>query len=117
MEPASWLVVGMATRRCRSARKPPSSKYLSARSMAPSRVPVMGFLAWCGRKIAKYHALGTRHSSGASLLPAQEKIAPLEWRAPSTGGSHAAERAHRFHQDGRGGVRHGGGADRGRAGQ
>src|SRR5689334_23663355 len=42
MESCSWLVVGIATRRCRSARKPPVSKYFSARSIAPSRVPVMG---------------------------------------------------------------------------
>src|ERR1044072_8494684 len=41
MESCSWLVVGMATRRCSSARKPPSSKYFSARAMAPSRDPVV----------------------------------------------------------------------------
>src|SRR5512140_1152299 len=32
----------MATRRCKSLRKPPSSKYFSARAMAPFRDPLMG---------------------------------------------------------------------------
>src|SRR4051812_39877242 len=44
----------MATRRCSSARNPPSSKYFSARAMAPSRDPVMRVLVSFGGTIADY---------------------------------------------------------------
>src|SRR5262245_43431342 len=100
MESASWLVVGIATRRCRSAKKSPSSKYFSARPMAPSRVPVIGFLAWLGRKIASF--LRT------ARVPRSERRRER---------NHGAERAHRFHQDGRGRVRQAGGRHGGRAGE
>src|SRR5262245_8918352 len=47
MELPSWLVVGIATRRARSARNPPSSKYRSARPIAPVRVPaIICSLVW-----------------------------------------------------------------------
>src|SRR5258708_18248445 len=115
MESCSWLVVGIATRRCSSAKKPPSSKYFSARPMAPSLVPVMRFLASFEATIAKYHdpphakrgevpAQRAEGSWASSLLlmtpPALRATSPTSLgRKGRQGGQNADIAARRFHQD------------------